>query len=93
MKTMFSGTPDFARAEDAMLGFCHTYDEHKITMTNNDTFKEYLELSRFIQALFISDNGYVIDTGNFQDVNRKIIYGIFENVKKNPKLWKRFMVC
>lgn len=90
---MFSGKPDFGRAEDAMHSFCDIYDRHNTIMTKDDIFCEYLELSRFIQALFISDDGYVIDTGNFQTVNRVILQDIFENVKTNKKVWKMFMVC
>lgn len=89
MRTVFSGKPDFNRAEDAMYSFCDIYDKH----AGKDIYCEYLELSLFIQALFISDNGYVIDTGNFQTVNREILKDIYENVKMNPKLWKAFMVC
>ena len=86
--TVFSGVPDWERAEDALKKFNEEYD--------NDDYapvSEYLQLSRFIQALFISDNGYVIDTGNFQTVNREILEDILEKVKKHPKLWKLFMVC
>lgn len=93
MRTVFSGKPDFERAEDAMHSFCDIYDNHKTIMTEKDIYCEYLELSRFIQALFISDDGYVIDTGNFQTVNREILKDIYENVKMHPKLWKAFMVC
>lgn len=93
MRTVFSGKPDFERAEDAMHSFCDIYDGHKTIMTTEDIFNEYVELSCFIQALFISDNGYVIDTGNFRTANRKILQDIFENVKANKKAWKMFMVC
>ena len=93
MRTVFSGKPDFKKAEDAMHSFCDIYDGRKAIMVNDDICGEYLELSRFIQALFISDDGYVIDTGNFQAVNRKILKEIFENVKAHKKVWKMFMVC
>ena len=93
MRAIFSGKPDFERAENAMHSFCDIYDKNKTIMTNDDIFSEYLELSRFIQALFISDDGYVIDTGNFQTVNREILQDIFENVKAHKKSWEMFMVC
>ena len=93
MRQIFSGKPDFDKAEDAMHSFCDIYDKPKTITTNDDIFNEYLELSRFIQSLFISDNGYVIDTGNFRTANRKILQDIFENVKANKKAWKMFMVC
>jgi len=84
--TVFSGVPDWERAEDALAKFNKAYDEDIYA-------NEYLELSRFLQALFISNGGYVIDTGNFQTVNREILEDILEKVKKHPKLWKLFMVC
>ena len=84
--TVFSGVPDWERAKDALTKFNKAYDEDIYT-------NEYLELSRFFQALFISDNGYVIDTGNFQTVNRVILKDILKRVKKHPELWKLFMVC
>lgn len=93
MRMIFSGKPDFDRAENAMRNFCDIYDKPKTITTNDDIFNEYLELSRFIQSLFISDNGYVIDTGNFRTANRAILQDIFENVKANKKAWKMFMVC
>ena len=87
INTVFSGQPDFERAEDALSQFKAEYDG------NRYEHQEYLRLSRFIQALFISENGYVIDTGNFQNVNRAILDDILRNIKKHPHIWKLFMVC
>ena len=86
--TVFSGKVNFDVAQDALTKFNQTYDGDEW-----DPYREYLQLSRFIQALFISDDGYVIDTGNYQTVNRKILGDILDNVKKHPTLWKLFMIC
>lgn len=45
-----------------------------------------------IQKLFISENGYIIDTGNYQDVNSELIIRIEEKIKKHPILWKLFFM-
>ena len=41
--------------------------------SEEDIRKEYLEYSRFFQTAFISEGGWIIDTGNFQTCNRQLI--------------------
>ena len=62
--------------------------------TRDDTtiFKEYLEFSRFMQHAFISEDGWIIDTGNFETCNRELIVRIYEKIKKHPLLWKMFFM-
>ena len=88
-RTVFSGVPAFDRADAALKAYETLYESEVVP---SDYFHEYLELSILIQSLFISDNGYVIDTGNFQTANYAILRRIVTNVKKHPKLWKKFMV-
>ena len=86
--TVFSGKPDFEQAEHSLQRFKEEYfakDKH--------IFSEYAYLSSFFHSLFISDDGYVIDTGNFQAANNEILEDILKRVKKHPILWKFFMVC
>ena len=52
--------------------------------------EEYLGFSQFIQSLFISKYGYIIDTGNFETVNYELMHRIAEKIKKHPHLWKIF---
>ena len=85
----FSGVPDYERAEESLKRFNVAYNESGM----EGIFSEYAALSAFFQALIISDNGYVVDAGNFQTVNKEILENILNNVKKHPKLWKLFMVC
>ena len=52
--------------------------------------EEYLHFSRFIQSLFISKKGWIVETGNFQTVNLKLIDDIWLKVRRHPILWKIF---
>lgn len=50
------------------------------------------EFSILIQKLLISENGYVIDTGNWENVNAKVALRLVEKIKKHPILWKHFFM-
>ena len=73
--------PDKERYDDALKKFEDNWRK-------NDLFEEYLQFSRFMQGLFISKNGCIIDTGNFQCVNFEMMYRIKERVERHPVLWK-----
>ena len=52
------------------------------------------EFSFLIQELLVSENGYVLDTGNGGQVNAEIALRIIKKIKKHPKLWEwLFMVA
>lgn len=52
------------------------------------------DFSILIQDMTISENGYVIDTGNWENVNAEIALRLAEQIKKHPFLWKLlFMVA
>ncbi len=57
-----------------------------------DMFHEYLAFSQFFQRAFISEDGYIIDTGNFETVNREMLYMVYERIKKHPILWRLFFM-
>ena len=48
--------------------------------------------SVLMQGFLISENGYVIDTGNYENVNAEVALRLAENIKKHPKLWKWFFM-
>lgn len=50
------------------------------------------EFSILIQNLLISENGYVIDTGNWENVNAEVALRLVEKIKKHPILWKHFFM-
>lgn len=70
----------------AIEDFNKTYDK------GGDMFHEYLAFSQFFQRAFISKDGYIIDTGNFETVNREMLYMIYKRIKKHPILWRLFFM-
>lgn len=46
----------------------------------------------FMQNLLISKDGYVIDTGNWENVNAEVAARLTERIKKHPILWKLFFM-
>lgn len=57
-----------------------------------DVDKEYLAFSRFMQNAFISEGGYIIDTGNYQTVNAELLRCVNNKIKKHPIIWKLFFM-
>ena len=50
------------------------------------------DFSVLMQEFLISEGGYVIDTGNYENVNAEIALRLAEKIKKHPKLWKWFFM-
>ena len=50
------------------------------------------DFSLLIQDMTISENGYVIDTGNWENVNAEVALRLAEQIKKHPILWKLFFM-
>ena len=50
------------------------------------------EFSILIHNLLISENGYVIDTGNWDNVNAEVALRLVKKIKKHPILWKHFFM-
>ena len=50
------------------------------------------EFSILIQNLLISENGYIIDTGNWENVNAETALCLIEQIKKHSILWKLFFM-
>ena len=48
--------------------------------------------SLLMQDLLISENGYVIDTGNWENVNAAVALALWRSVKRHPVLWKLFFM-
>lgn len=58
----------------------------------NQGYLSGFDFSIFIQDTLISENGYVIDTGNWENVNAEIALRLAENIKRHPILWKLFFM-
>ena len=50
------------------------------------------DFSLLIQDMAISEKGYVIDTGNWENVNAEIALRLAEQIKKHPIIWKLFFM-
>lgn len=50
------------------------------------------DFSLLIQDMTISENGYVIDTGNWENVNAEIALRLAKQIKKHPIIWKIFFM-
>lgn len=50
------------------------------------------DFSLLIQDITISENGYVIDIGNWENVNAEVALRLAEQIKKHPILWKLFFM-
>ena len=50
------------------------------------------DLSLLIQDMTISENGYVIDTGNWEKVNAEVALRLAEQIKKHPIIWELFFM-
>ena len=50
------------------------------------------DFSILIQRLLVSENGYVMDTGNWENVNAEIALRLAEKIKRHPKLWEWFFM-
>ena len=50
------------------------------------------DFSVLMQEFLISEGGYVIDTGNYENVNAEVALRLAEKIKKHPKLWQWFFM-
>ena len=50
------------------------------------------DFSLLIQNMTISENGYVLGTGNWENVNAEVALRLAEQIKKHPILWKFFFM-
>lgn len=81
------------KCEDALQKFSMLYGVHDASENIQDYYKEeYLQFSRFIQGIFISRHGWIVDTGNFQTVNYQLMFDILYKIKKHPLLWRLFFM-
>ena len=50
------------------------------------------DFSLLIQDLLISEEGYVIDTGNYANANAQVALMLAKNIERHPILWKLFFM-
>lgn len=72
--------PDWKRAED------------KLTKAYNNGWLSGFDFSVLMQALLISKDGYVIDTGNYECVNAEVALRLADKIKRHPIIWAIFFM-
>lgn len=50
------------------------------------------DFSVLMHRLLVSENGYVLDTGNYENVNAEVALRLAEKIKRYPKLWEWFFM-
>ena len=79
--------------DDIIRNFDKAYYNEYDNPNHYETIRaEYLEYSLFFQKAFISENGYIVNTGNYQTVNRELIRLVRDKILKHPLLWKLFFM-
>lgn len=77
-----------------MNGMSRTIDDVKKTLDKayDQGWLSGFDFSVLMQNLLISENGYVIDTGNYENVNAEVALRLVEKIKRHPKLWTWFFM-
>lgn len=61
---------------------------------NKQGYLSGFDFSVLMANLLVSENGYVLDTGNYENVNAEIALRLAEKIKDKPRMWRRnFMVA
>ena len=71
---------------------CQTEKEGILDKAAEKRYLNGFEFSILIHNLLISENGYVIDTGNWENVNAEVALRLVKKIKKHPILWKHFFM-
>ena len=73
--------------------FEHKLEQYSILeKAYNNASLNGFDFSLLIQNLLISPGGYVIDTGNYANVNAEVALRLFDRIKEHPLLWKWFFM-
>ena len=60
---------------------------------NKQGYLSGFDFSVLMQNFLISKDGYVIDTGNYENVNAEVALRLERKIKEHPQLWKIFMAA
>lgn len=73
---------------------CSTEQKAILDKAANKGYLNGFEFSVLVQNLLVSENGYVIDTGNWMNANAAVALRLVKQISKHPTCWKRlFMVA
>lgn len=60
---------------------------------NEQAYLSGFDFSVLMHNFLISKDGYVIDTGNYENVNAEVALRLERKIREHPQLWKIFMVA
>jgi len=63
-----------------------------LAKANKNGYLSGFDFSIFMHNVLISENGYVLDTGNYENVNAEVALRLAEKIEKHPLLWKIFFM-
>lgn len=66
--------------------------EEILNKANKHGYLSGFEFSVFMHEILISENGYVLDTGNYENVNAEVALRLADKIKKHPLIWKMFFM-
>ena len=64
--------------------------EEKLLKAEKRGWLSGLDFSLLMQDLLISEDGYIIDTGNYENVNAALVISLINKIKKHPVIWSLF---
>lgn len=69
-----------------------TRSKEILEKTKKQNYLSGLDFSIAVQDLLISEDGWVIDTGNYENVNAECLIRLMNKIEKHPFLWKLFFM-
>ncbi len=66
--------------------------KEKLNKAYENGYLNGFDFSVLMQDLLISEGSYVIDTGNYENVNAEVALRLEEKTKKHPILWRLFFM-
>lgn len=66
--------------------------KEKLTKARQNGWLSGFDFSLLIQDLLISEDGYVIDTGNYECVNAEVALRLADKIKRHPIIWAMFFM-
>lgn len=66
--------------------------KEKLDKASKECYLSGADFSILMHELLISEDGYVIDTGNYENVNAAAALLLAKKIEEHPLLWKFFFM-
>lgn len=70
-----------------------TDSEEILNKANEQGYLSGFDFSVLMHKLLISEDGYVLNTGNYENVNAEVALRLVKKIKEHPEFWRLFMVA